>query len=700
MTTSTRALQPMSGSPAPALACAGPTCVRYEVENRIAVLTIDNPPVNASTAQVRSGLLAGVRTAASDPEVDALVLIGAGANFISGSDLREFAGPLPPPELPAVIEAIEFCPKPVVAALSGATLGGGFELALGCDARVALDGAVVGLPEITLGMIPGAGGTQRPLRILGGARTLDLVTSGKRIPAAAALAEGLLDKVVDASLRDEAVSYARGMGGKRVLRTLPVPEDECGALEQAALSVLSRRGARPPAVAAIGAVFAGLVLPAAEALAHERREFSRLRESAEAAALRHLFFARKAAEKKNRASVPVEIRSAGVVGAGTMGASIARAFVEAGIPTTVVDTDPAAAAAVTDRLSRSYAQMVAQGRLGQEEAAARTSRLKGSGSLSALAGADLVVEAVFEDAGVKKAVLEDLEGILGPGVPLATNTSYLDIDELAAGLADPTRVVGMHFFSPAHRTQVLEVVRAERTGQRALDTAFAAARPLGKLPIVARVCDGFIGNRIFNAYRRQCELMVEEGALPQQVDAALEGFGFAMGPFAVADMSGLDVAWRMRKARTAARRPGERYPDVADALCELGRFGQKSGRGWYRYQEGSRVPLPDPEVEALIKHSAAAKKTPQRTFSGQEIVERALAAMANEAALLLGEGIAERAGDVDLLLTLGYGFPAHEGGITSWASNMGPGRLAEALDALEEAAGPGFRRADPAILLA
>ncbi|MFD8385505.1 3-hydroxyacyl-CoA dehydrogenase NAD-binding domain-containing protein [Streptomyces sp. NPDC059679] len=665
--------------------------ITLTTEQDVALLIIDHPPVNASTAEVRAGLLAGIEAAGRDDMITAVVLIGAQRHFISGSDLREFSGPLPEPQLPAVIAAIEQCPKPVVAALAGATLGGGFELALGCDGRIALAGGTVGFPEVTLGMIPGAGGTQRTQRLVTPARTLELVTSGARIPVELAHDEGLVDEVVMSSLRDEAIRFARKLGGKRVLRALPVRTDPPGAVEEAARAALARGAARPAVVAAVGAVLTGTAVPVGRALAHERAAFNRLRTGTEAAAVRHLFFARTAVRKANRPSGNAEVGHVGVVGAGTMGAGIARALVEAGIAATVVDQAPEAADRAVDALRGTYERMTSSGRLSSDEAGRRLGLLSAGSGLRDLAAADLVIEAVYEDTDVKTDVLRQLENITAPDTTIATNTSYLDVDVLASALEEPSRLVGLHFFNPAHRSAVLEVVRGARSSDRTMDMALTIAHALRKLPIIAGVCDGFIGNRIYNAYRRQCELMVEEGAAPEQVDRVLEDFGFAMGPFAVSDMSGLDIAWRMRQRRAADRDPRERYPDIADQLCELGRLGQKTGNGWYHYEPGSRTPVPDSRVAELIDRSRRSKGIEPRTFTGPEIVDRALMAMANEAALLLADGIADRATDIDLMLTLAYGFPDHEGGITFWARGQDPAVLDRSQKRLGEATGWGFR---------
>lgn len=647
--------------------------VRIERDGDIAVIVIDNPPVNASTAAVRQGLLEALHATADDR---AVVLIGAGKHLVSGSDLREFEGEIPEPQLPEVLTAIEQHPRPVVAAISGSTLGGGLELALACDQRMALKGARVGLPEAGLGMIPGAGGIVRTVRLLDPDRVLELVVSAT--PVDVAHSEGLVDLVVPERLRECAVAAAR-TATKRVLTEQPARTGPPGRFEETARRLLARHGATGPVVSAIGAVLTATAVPARTALRHERAEFLRLRASPEAAALRHLFFARTAATRAGKPVVERELRRVGVIGAGTMGAGIARAFAAAGAEVVLVDVD----AGMLER-ARAAAERSGHG-------------LRTSTWMADLAGVDLVVEAVFEDHDVKAEVLEAAAAVV-PGVPLATNTSYLDVDALAAAVPDPSRVLGMHFLAPAHRTAVLEVVRGEVTGSDGLDHAFSAARLLGKTPVVVGVCDGFVGNRVFSAYRYQCELLVEEGAQPRQVDEALLDLGFAMGPFVVADMSGLDVAWRARRRRDATRDPRERYPDVADRLVEKGRLGQKTGAGWYRYLDGAREPHEDPEVARIIADSRASKGITPRPIGPDEITERVLAAMANEAALLLAEGIAARPGDVDVLLTRGYGFPERLGGPCHWAATQPPDQLTEAVQRLERAVGWGFRAGDPALL--
>lgn len=668
--------------------------VHYRVRDRVAVLVIDNPPVNASSAAVRSGLLAGISRATADPAVDAVVLIGSGRNFVSGSDLKEFAGSdLPKPELPEVISAIEACPKTVVAAISGATLGGGLELALGCDWRIALENSTVGLPETTLGVIPGAGGAQRLMRLIGPELTIGLVANGTRRRLTSENHLGIVDRMTAGDLEGEAVRFANEGRGKRLVINQPVPGWSPGKVEAAAIAAIRASKGSAQVIAAVGAVLAGISLAPDRALAYERAEFTRLRNGPEAAALRYQFFARREALKSNGALTPAQLSRVAVIGAGTMGTGIARAFLDAGAEVILYDENDATLQKATEQLHAAYGRMAISGGIDKAEAEGRAARIVTARSLDELRGADLYIEAVFEDPGVKKSVLARLEPLAGDA-PLATNTSYLDVDELAGVLAAPDKLVGMHFFSPAHRTPVLEIVNGRHTGTGAMAAAYGAARMMGKTPIISAVCEGFIGNRVYNAYRRQCELLLEEGAMPAQVDAALAGFGFAMGPFAVADMSGLDIAWRIRQSKAATRDPAERYPDVADSLCELGRFGQKSGRGWYQYGDDKRKPLPDPEVEQLILASSQRKGIARRAFTAEEIVRRALLAMANEAALLLGEGVAARPADVDLMLVLGYGFPAHRGGIAYWASQQNHEALVLEQEELARLTGPGFKRGD------
>ncbi|WP_275293796.1 3-hydroxyacyl-CoA dehydrogenase NAD-binding domain-containing protein [Amycolatopsis sp. La24] len=672
--------------------------VRLEREGEIALLVIDNPPVNTGTAAVRGELAAALRSVAADDSVAAVVLIGAGRHFLSGSDLREFAGELAKPELPEVVELIERCRHPVVAALSGTTLGGGLELALACDARIAAPGGRVGLPEVAFGMLPGAGGTQRTLRLLPPSRVLELVTSGKALGVEQAAEEGLIDAIATGSLREDAVRLARRTVAKRLLRTSPVREEAPGALETAAVEAVAREGLRPAVLAAVSAVVAGVAAPAELALAHERAEFHRLRSSREAAARRRLFFARTEARKTAPARGRRSVGPVGVVGAGTMGAGIARAVVESGERAILLDRDAEVAERARAGIEEAWRRQAASGRLAAAEVARRRESLSAGSEFAALAEAGLVIEAVFEDYEAKANALAAVEAVVDPGIPLGTNTSYLDIDVLAARLADPNRLAGTHFFSPAHRSGVLEVVRGAKTGETATEAALALAAMLRKVPILAGASEGFVGNRVYQAYRYQCELLVEDGATPSAVDAALAGFGFAMGPFAVADLAGLDIAWRTRRRHDHGRDPRARYPDVADRLVEAGRLGQKTSAGWYRYAPGSRTPRPDPFVDRLVAESRRAKGITPREIPPEEILGRALLAMANESALVLEEGVAASPSDIDLLLTLGYGFPGHVGGIAFWTAGLDPAARQRGQRRLAEATGHGFRAGDLALL--
>jgi 3-hydroxyacyl-CoA dehydrogenase len=679
--------------------------VRVERQGEIAVIVIDNPPVNAGSTEVRRGLLDAVTGIAADDAVKAAILIGAGNTFVAGSDIREFGKPLEEPQLPAVLAAIESCPKPIVAAIHGAALGGGFELALACDARVSLPTAIVGLPEVTLGMIPGAGGTQRTPRLVGVAAAIEIVCSGRRIQAAEAVSLGLIDAVVDGDLKAGATDFARALGSagrKRRLSEAPVPSDAPESIDQAEREALRAGRGRPQVVKAIEAVKSAALLPFGEALAKEREAFQQLRMSNEAAALRHLFFAEREAAKVAglESATASSISKVGVVGAGTMGIGIAICFADAGYPVTLIDQSQEAVERGMQRLQENYDRSVASGRIDAGEARSRRQRISTDTEYEGLADADLVIEAVFEDMTVKAEVFRRLDAILRPGAILASNTSYLDLDLLAAGTSRPRDVVGLHFFSPAQVMRLLEVVRGKQTGSDTLATALAVARKIRKLAVVARVGEGFIGNRIYAAYRRQCEFMLEEGAYPAQIDAALEQFGFAMGPFAVGDMSGLDIAWRMRQRLAATRDPRSRYVEIADRLCEQGRFGQKAGAGWYRYLPGARKGATDPEVRTLIDAASQAKGIARRAFSADEIQRRALLTMVNEAALILEEGIAARPSDIDLVLVNGYGFPRHEGGPLFWAGRRDAGEILGELERIVEVSGYGFKKGNVAALLA
>jgi 3-hydroxyacyl-CoA dehydrogenase len=673
--------------------------VRLERDGAMAVLIIDNPPVNAGSIEVRRALLSAIQTVRDDPGIEAAVVIGAGNTFVAGSDIREFGKPLEDPQLPAIIATIQACPKPFVAAIHGAALGGGFELALGCDARVAATNAVVVLPEVTLGIIPGAGGTQYLPRLIGIAAAIEAICSGRRIRAREALERGLIDAVIETGLRATAIAFARDKTlRKRLLGQESVPSEDAGAIEKAASAALRAGKNRPHVAAAIAAIKSAATLPFTEALAQERAVFQNLRMSSEAAALRYLFFAERQAGKIAGLEdiAPKAVSRVGVVGAGTMGVGIAMAFADAGFSVTLADKDKVSVEAGLARMRDAYGRMTESGRIAADEAARRIKRVTQAVSLDALADCDLAIEAVFEDMEAKTDVFRVLDRILPPGAMLASNTSYLDLDRIADATRRPGSVIGLHFFNPANVMRLLEIVRGAKTSGETLATALDVAKRLRKLAVVARVGEGFIGNRIYAAYRRQCEFMLEEGAFPEQIDAALEAFGFAMGPFAVADHSGLDIAWRMRQRLAETRDTRERYVEIPDRLCEEERLGRKTGAGWYRYREGVRKGEPDPHVRALIEEASAAKGIVRRGFTDEAICDRVLIAMVNEATLLLREGIAQRASDVDLVLVNGYGFPAHEGGPLFWARQKNRAWLLSQLEILAEASGYGFRKGEVA----
>ena len=667
------------------------TVVRLEVQDNLGIVTIDNPPVNAGSTAVRAGLLERLEEAA-ERGLTGLVILGAGRSFIAGSDISEFGAPLAAPELPQVIAAIEAFPIPVCAAIHGACLGGGFELALGCDLRVAAPGAVLGLPEVTLGMVPGAGGTQRLPRLTGVAEAIGLVGSGRRVEAEEALRLGLIDAVADTAKPADLLAAARtalaAAPGKRRLREQPVPPVDADAVARAEAAALKRGKGRPNVAEAIRLVKLSATAPVDAALTDERSSFQALRLNEEAFALRHLFFAERAASRiDGLGAAPAGIARMGIVGGGTMGQGIARAVLAAGLPVVLAERDAAARDAAAGAIAMALDGAVARGRLTPDAAGTRKSLLTATDDLGDLAECDLVIEAVFEDMAVKTELFARLDAILKPGAILATNTSYLDIDEMAAATARAGDVVGLHFFSPADVMTLLEVVRTGNSSDRTLATALAFAKRLGKQPVVARVAEGFIGNRIYAAYRRHAEYLLEEGASPEEVDAAATGFGFAMGPFAVGDMSGLDIAWHMRKRQAATRDPARRYVDIPDRLCEAGRLGRKTGGGYYNYDGGG--PLPSPDAAAIIAAARAAKGITPRTFTAHEIEGRLLGAILNEAALVLTEGTAQRPGDVDVSLVHGYGFPRWRGGPLWWASGEPRDRIA-AMGAAVAEAGEGF----------
>ncbi len=676
--------------------------VRTEVINHVLLIEINNPPINAGALAVRSGLRDAIAQLVGAPDLSAAVIIGGGSTFVAGSDLREFGQPLQEPQLPCVIADIEACSKPVVAALHGAALGGGLELALACDARIALAGTVLGLPEVTLGIIPGAGGTQRLPRLVGVARAIEMICSGERISADKAMQLNIVDAVVSDELAATAIAHARSLGTRKIrIRDLSVPLMDAALIEPAEKTALRAGKQRPAVVAAIKAVKNSLNLPIDEALTQERAAFEQLRLANDAFALRHQFFAEREATRLplELQARPRAVQTIAIIGAGTMGTGIAICALDASLSVILLEQDEAALERGRQRVVDHYQSRVAASKLKAAVAAANESRLHPTTDWTQLGRADLVIEAVFEDMAVKLEVFKKIDTHARAGAVLATNTSYLDVDAIANATSRPQDVLGLHFFSPANIMKLLEVVRGTKTNAEVLATGMALGKTLRKMPVLTGNAFGFIGNRIYNAYRKQCEYMLEDGAWPEDVDAALQSFGFAMGPFTVADLSGLDIAWRMRKAQAATRDPRERYVAILDHLCEQGRLGRKTGAGYYRYEDGKQVKTTDDAVRAIVAQASAQRGITRHILSTSEIQRRALLAMVNEAALLLGEGVASRASDIDVVLVQGYGFPRWEGGPVFWARQQDRAALAQDLQQLAACAGYGFTVADLSQLL-
>ncbi|WP_343741749.1 3-hydroxyacyl-CoA dehydrogenase NAD-binding domain-containing protein [Herbaspirillum huttiense] len=660
-------------------------------EGAILVVTIDNPPVNALGVAVRRGLMSAIEEGEADAGVAAILVTGAGRNFIGGADIREFGKPPQSPLLTELCNRIEACNKPVLAAIHGAALGGGLEVALAAHYRVALGNARLGLPEVQLGLLPGAGGTQRTPRLIGAQAALDMMLTGRHLSAKEALSLGLVDQLAEGDSADQPRA-----AGLRELQALldthaPVRRSRDGkgladtAATQAAIAAAraeagkKSRGLFSPHKI-IDAVEAATTLPFEEGLALERQFFLQCLDSPQRAGLIHAFFAEREVQKapETRNAQPRRIERIGVVGGGTMGAGIAVAVLDAGLPVTMIERDDEALARGRGHVEKVYDAQVAKGRLTQEARDALLARLQGSTRYEDLSAADVVIEAVFEDLTVKQAVFAELDRVCKPGAVLATNTSYLDIDAIAASISRPEDVIGLHFFSPANVMKLLEIVVPRQVASDVVATAFELAKRLRKVPVRAGVCDGFIGNRILAVYRQAADALMEDGASPYEIDAAVRDFGFAMGPYQVVDLAGGDIGWATRKRRAATRDPRARYVHIADRLCERGWFGQKSGRGFYRYPDGPRSGAPDPEVLALIDEERARAGITPRSFSKEDIQRRYLAAMINEGANVVHQRIALRPLDVDVTFLYGYGFPRHRGGPMKYADMVGlPNVLAD-----------------------
>jgi 3-hydroxyacyl-CoA dehydrogenase len=654
-----------------------------EAAGGIAVITVDNPPVNALKHEVRAGLAEALRRVRDDPSINGVVIACAGRTFFAGADITEFGKPPQPPSLGEVIAQIEAMPKPVVAALHGTALGGGFEVALACHFRVATPTARVGLPEVKLGLLPGAGGTQRLPRLVGPEKALRMIVTGDPIGATEARVDGIIDEIVEGDLTAGAIAFTRRVvAEKRPLQRVRDRDDKLAAaradsrsFDEAAAALTRRLRGREAPAACVEAVRNAFTLPFDEGLRRESELFRKLVTGDQSKAQRHIFFAEREAAKVPDMPAGTELRPiarAAVLGAGTMGGGIAMCFANARIPVTLIETSDELLQKGRDRIAANYRATMARGGLSAKDMERRIGLIAGKVGIDAAAEADVVIEAVFEDMDLKKRVFAELDRVAKSGALLATNTSTLDVDEIAGATARPQDVVGTHFFSPANVMRLLEIVRGANSAPDAIATALALARRLGKVPVVVGVCYGFVGNRMLARRSVEAERLLLEGALPQEVEAALVEFGLPMGPFAMMDLAGLDVGWLIRKSR------GE-HAAIEDALCEAGHFGQKTGKGYFRYETGSRVPIPDPEVERIIIDAAARLGISRRKIGPEEIVERTVLPMINEGARILEEGIATRPSDIDVVWVYGYGWPVWRGGPMYYADQLGLGHVRDRL---------------------
>lgn len=654
--------------------------IHYELIDSIAVLTADNPPVNALGHAVRQGLKDTILRAQEDG-AKAVVIYGKGRTWFAGADIREFGKPLQEPGLPGLCDLIEACAVPVIAAMHGTALGGGLEVALSCHYRLAVPSAKMGLPEVHLGLIPGASGTQRLPRVTGYDAAISMITSGRPIDAAKGFELGLIDKIEAGDPRELGLAYARDLIAQgapvRPVSQMPAPAAIDFAAAKAAIAKKARGQLSP--VVAVEAIEASSKLPFAEGLAEERRLFMQLMDTDQRQGLIHAFFSERQVSKLPELDgiAPRDIQSLGVIGGGTMGAGIATAALLAGLQVTLIEMSQEAAEAAKARIAGNLAGALKRGKIDQgKHDHILNAALRCVSDYAALSEADLIIEAVFENMDVKKQVFAQIDAVAKPGAILASNTSYLDLDEIAASTSRPADVIGLHFFSPAHVMKLLEVVVGAQTAPDVVASGFALGKRLGKTSVRSGVCDGFIGNRILSTYRTCADHLILDGASPFEIDAVMERFGFAMGPFAVSDLAGLDIGWANRKRLAPLRDPRERVPGYADKLCEAGHFGQKTGRGYYIYEGRSKVENPD--VMPLIEAERAANGLVDKGYSEAEILRRYMASMVNEAAKIAGEGIARRPLDVDMVLLMGYGFPRYHGGPLKWADLQGlPAILAD-----------------------
>ena len=655
----------------------------YTPRGNVAVITLDNPPVNGLGYDTRTGIAAGVERAVADPAIVAIVITGGGKAFSGGADIKEFGSPkaIAEPNLLSLIKLLEDCSKPVVAAINGTCMGGGLELALGCHWRVAAAGVDVALPEVKIGLIPGAGGTQRLPRVLGVETALNIIVSGDPVKSdllASLPGQKLFDQIVPAgqSVLDTAVALAAAKANEpRVrVRDLKVSHPNADAYFQFARNMVKGMAKNFPApVKCVDAVEQALKKPFDQGMVYERETFIALMMTPECKALRHAFFGERAASKIP--DVPEDtpqrsIAKVAVIGAGTMGGGISMNFLNAGIPVTLLEMKQEALDRGIATIRKNYEAQVKKGKLKQDKLDARMALLSPTLNYADIADADLVIEAVFEEMGVKEKVFKTLDEVMKPGAILASNTSTLDVNAIAAFTKRPQDVVGMHFFSPANVMKLLEVVRGEKTAKDVLATVMTIAKKIRKTAVVSGVCDGFIGNRMIEQYSRQAGFLLEEGCTPAQVDKAVEKFGFAMGPFRMGDLAGNDIGWAIRKRRYVEK-PHMRYSKTADLLCEMGRYGQKTGAGWYDYVPGKRDAIPSDVVVKMIEEHRAALGITPRKISDDEIVHRLVYSLVNEAAKILEEGIASKASDIDMVYLTGYGFPLFRGGPMCYADQQG-----------------------------
>lgn len=664
-----------------------PAAVESEILGEIGVIRLSHPPVNALGAAVRQGLVAAITRLLSDPCVKAIVLSGTGRAFSAGADLAEFGKVAPPPTLPEALDVIAGSPKPVIAVLHGVAFGGGLELAMAAQLRIGLPGLRLALPEVKLGLIPGAGGTQRLPRLVGTAAAVEMICSGREVSAEEALSLGLLDRLADAPPREAGLAAARAvLAGRLTPRhtdaVTAVADPE--VLEAARQKIIARKPVLAAPLAALEAVYLASETAVAEGMAHERSAFLKLREGPDRQGLVHAFRAERATGKIPEAAGPArQIDTVGVIGGGTMGVGIATAFLIAGLPVRLIETEAPRAETARAAILRNLEGALRRGKLDAAGHAAAVAGLTASTELASLASVDLVVEAVFEDMAVKTALFGRLDRICGPATILATNTSYLDINRIAEATGRPEAVIGLHFFSPAHVMRLLEVVVADKTAPALVATAFALARRMGKIPVRSGVCDGFIGNRILAHFRKATEYLVLDGAGFAQVDRALEDVGFAMGPYAVSDLAGLDIGLMTRRRKAATRPVQERYSRVADRICEAGWLGRKTGRGFYLYEDGRRGAV-NPGADQILAEERAAAGITIRTVTAQEIVDRCMTAMISEAVRVLDEGIALRPIDIDAVKLFGYGFPRHLGGPMHLADRIGAAELLRRIETYAE----------------